>query len=79
MSATLDDYQWLVSDAAQPWLTRLQPELERLATPAMLQRLRKDLSAERVHLVVEQVELRQRAREKFSLADRMFFTRKGLE
>ena len=79
MSATLDDYQWLVSDAAQPWLTRLQPELEGLATPAMLKRLRKDLSAERVHLVVEQVELRQRAREKFSLADRMFFTRKGLE
>jgi hypothetical protein len=37
------------------------------------------LSAARAHLVVEQVELRERACDKFALAERMFFTRKGLE
>ncbi|HEX5105807.1 MAG TPA: class I SAM-dependent methyltransferase, partial [Pirellulaceae bacterium] len=42
-------------------------------------RLRKDLSAARAHLVVEQAELRERARDKFSAAEQMFFTRKGLE
>ncbi len=89
MPATLDDYRWLVSDAAQPWLQRVSEELGTGAcgsrsepqpvTPALVARLRKDLFAERAHLVIEQVELRQRAREKFSLANRMYFTRKGLE
>jgi hypothetical protein len=99
MPAALDDYHWLISDAAQPWLTRVREELsvcdpggigpggcgprsgpqQQRVTPALLQRIRKDLSTDRTHLVVEQVELRERAREKFSRADRMFFTRKGLE
>ena len=43
------------------------------------ERLRKDLSLQRAHLVVEQIELRRRAREKFSLAEKMYLTRKGLE
>ena len=80
MAATLDDYRWLVSGEAQPWLAQAGDELQHAGiSPRYLQRLRKDLSAERAHLVVEQVELRERAREKFSLADQMFFTRKGLE
>ncbi|MEX2114022.1 MAG: class I SAM-dependent methyltransferase [Pirellulales bacterium] len=41
--------------------------------------LRRELSAERTHLIVEQVELRRRARVKFSTAERMFFTRRALE
>src|SRR5262245_20406852 len=78
--ATLDDYRWLVSDAARPWLAQARDELQHAGlSPRYLQRLRQDLSAERAHLVVEQVEPRQRAREKFSQAERMFFTRKGLE
>jgi THUMP domain-like len=78
---TLDDYRWLVSDAAMPWLARARGELAEAGGPtaALVGRLRKDISAERAHLVVEQCELRARAREKFSGADRMFFTRKGLE
>jgi hypothetical protein len=74
----MEDYQWLVSDAAAPWLDRggcllrsktgSGGELAKLASA-----LRKDLSAERAHLVLEQVELRKRAAEKFSLAERMFF------
>jgi hypothetical protein len=84
VAATIDDYRWLVSEAAVPSLEHVGSvlpskagsgtELAKLATS-----LRKNLSAERAHLVVEQVELRQRAKEKFSLAERMFFTRKGLE
>src|SRR6266481_1872322 len=80
MAATIDDYRWLVSDAAAPWLTiarnaragyrglrsKAQPGA---AAVQLLTRLRKDLSAERAHLIIEQLELRQRAREKFSWAD----------
>jgi hypothetical protein len=77
---SLDDYRWLVSDAAAPWLEKVRADLsgESLG-PALVTRLRKDLSAARAHLVVEQVELRARAHEKFTHAQRMFFTRKGLE
>src|SRR6267142_2205170 len=79
VAMTLDDYRWLVSEATRPWLAMAREESSHGATVGLLLRLRKDLSAERAHLVVEQIELRRRAREKFSLADAMFFTRKGLE
>jgi hypothetical protein len=80
MRATLDDCRWLVSDAARPWLEICEQSDRgsggevRLAT-----RLRKDLSTERVHLVLEQAELRRRAMDKFARAGEMFFTRQGLE
>jgi hypothetical protein len=77
----LDDLRWLVSAAADPWLAQARQAL--VHSPgdiaALVQRLRKDLPAERARLVSEQAELRLAAREKFSLAERMFFTRKGLE
>jgi hypothetical protein len=76
MAAALGDYLWLTSDAARPWLEALRSETSSIASAA---RLRKDLSAERAHLVLEQVELRARAREKFAQAERMFFTRQALE
>jgi hypothetical protein len=81
LTGTLEDYRWLVSDSARPWLQRAREDLaaQRVPGVSLVNRLRKDLSAERAHLVVEQVDLRARAREKFSRADRMFFTRKGLE
>lgn len=73
----LDDYRWLASESAKPWLdlvrTDDRPTLQ-LATV-----LRKDLSAARAHLVLEQCELRRRAAEKFPQAKQMFFTRKALE
>ncbi len=77
----LDDYQWLVSDAAAPWLKGVRDEvaMSRGATAALVTRLRKELSVDRAHLLIEQAELRRRAREKFTEAERMFFTRKGLE
>lgn len=77
----MEDYRWLVSDAAGPWLQRASEELAiaRGPSPALLMRLRKDLTAERARLIVDQAALRRRAHEKFSLAERMYFTRKGLE
>jgi hypothetical protein len=81
LTADVDDYRWLVSEAAAPWLAIARAELApgELAEVARVSRLRRELSPERAHLVVEQAELRRRAREKFSLADQMYFTRKGLE
>lgn len=73
----LEDYRWLTSDAATAFLRRAAEfagPTTRLVTP-----LRKELSAERVHLVLEQVELRRRAAAKFQHAGEWFFTRKALE
>jgi hypothetical protein len=71
-----DDVSWLTSPAAERWLQAL-PNTP--ATAADIALLRRELSPARTHLVVEQVTLRQRARVKFSAADRMFFTARGLE
>lgn len=73
----IDDYRWLVSDEAIPWLERAASDATPLAV--RVSRLRRDLSAQRTHLVLEQAELRARARAKFAIPSRMFFTRKGLE
>lgn len=71
-----DDYRWLVSEAAKPWLALAAGES---ASVQLIQRLRKDLSAERAALVAEQADLRRRARHKFALAAEMFFTAQGFE
>jgi hypothetical protein len=79
--ATLDDYHWLTSDAALAWLALARERLPAGGFPplALVAELRKAMSPERAHLVLEQVELRERAKEKFARAEQMFFTRKGLE
>lgn len=73
----LDDYRWLLSDAAGLLLA----ELASSDSDALVQarRLRKDLPAQRVRLLLEQIELRRRGRAKFSHAERMFFTPLCLE
>lgn len=73
----LDDYRWLVGSEAATWLDQLAGGERSLLGRAA--RLRKSLSAERVHLLLQQVELRARARRKFAAADQMFFTPVGLE
>ncbi|HEY2881731.1 MAG TPA: hypothetical protein VGJ15_04845 [Pirellulales bacterium] len=83
----LDDYRWLLGPEAAAWLDRLA-RLEggqgtsKGGPPSLVQltqRMRGELSANRVHLLLEQTELRRRAAAKFPVAASMFFTRQGLE
>lgn len=76
-SSGVDDYRWLTGDEAADLLRDLAAQPQALHSAAA--RLRRQLSAARTHLLLEQVELRCRAAAKFRLADRMFFTRIGLE
>lgn len=73
----LDDYRWLVSPAADRLIN------DAIASPlsmlAQAKQLRKQVSTDRARLILEQADLRVRARAKFSAADRMLFTRTGLE
>lgn len=74
----LDDYHWLVGPEAAPLLADVAARREPLV--AATTRLRTQLTAERTHLVLEQVSLRAKAREKFlAAAEQMFFTPLGLE
>lgn len=77
IAASIDDFRWLTSGDAAPWLAlagSLSDSPLECAT-----RLRQELSAMRAALVQEQAELRRRAVRKFSAAPRMFFTARGLE
>jgi SAM-dependent methyltransferase len=75
--AELAEYEWLVGSEAAEILSELA--IRREAPLVAATRLRRGLSASRVHLVLEQAELRKRASAKFAYADRMYFTPKGLE
>lgn len=77
MKECLEDYRWLISADAAPWLARCQASP--LPTVAQVRQLRRELTAERTHLVLEQCELRRRAAPKFQAAGQMYFTRQGLE
>lgn len=78
MSApALEDVVWLTSDRARPFLERATNHQDSLSSLA--KSLRKDLNPQRTHLILEQAELRGRARVKFQHAERMFFTRQTLQ
>ncbi len=81
-SLQLDDCRWLVGPEAAPWLAEAEQLLHDCSAAGVVraaEKLRQTLSADRTHLVLEQVELRRRAKEKFPLAASMFFTPVGLE
>lgn len=74
------ELEWLTGPDAQRWLNDAgiwisegQPILR------VAKRLRKSLTAEQSAWVLDQAQLRIRARRKFSNADRMYFTRTALE
>lgn len=78
----LEDHHWLTSAETQPLLIELQQKLRAAGQQVdvrLAASLRKSHSATRTHLLLEQVELRSRARDKFADPSAMFFTRKGLE
>lgn len=72
-----EDYRWLMGEEAGRLLSTLACAAGDLLRDATA--LRRDYSTGRVHLLLEQVELRRRARAKFAEAERMFFTPVGLE
>lgn len=75
--AALSDWEWLTSDDAEPWLAQAASDSGSLTT--LTATLRRSLSAERAHLVLQQVALRARAVEKFPSAAKMFFTPRALQ
>jgi hypothetical protein len=77
---SLDDYCWLVDSAAEKWLNDAHSAvIDAVPLIQLATRLRKNLSAERAHLILQQIELRRKAEDKFPWARRMFFTPLGLE
>ena len=70
---SLADYRWLVSEQARPYLA--DATSSGVSLVALTKRLRAALSPERTHLVLEQVELRERARVKFSQPEKLFLQR----
>lgn len=75
-AAELDDYRWLVSDLARPWL-----EIAGAASNVfqLSNQLRRDLSPDRARIILEQSDLRKRAGVKFRRAAEMFFAKTALE
>ncbi|MCA9211074.1 MAG: hypothetical protein KDA55_22095, partial [Planctomycetales bacterium] len=73
---TFADYEWLIADEATELLGELAGQS---ATPKIVARLRRRHSPSQVHLLLEQIELRRRARAKFSRAAELYFTRTLLE
>lgn len=77
---TRDDFLWLMTDEAAPSLKKVQAAFEeRINAVRIAKALRKTTTATRSALVMEQAQLRVRARRKFTRASQMFFTRRGLE
>lgn len=70
-SASFDDIRWLVGPEGAELLAELHRARPSLAAAA--ERLKRRFPAERVHLALEQIELRRRAANKFPEAERMFF------
>lgn len=74
----LDDYRWLLSAHGQALLCQVQAD--QADELRLAEALRRQLSAARTHLLLEQRMLRRRAASKFpQLASQMFFTPRLLE
>ncbi|MCL4194973.1 MAG: hypothetical protein KJZ87_24750, partial [Thermoguttaceae bacterium] len=72
----LGDYRWLANQG-EAWIAMAA---ERSSSPlARAEWLRTQIPPQRARLVLEQVELRERARDKFPDASRHLYTRLGLE
>ncbi len=73
----LADIHWLTGNEARTLLAELADNTAPLHST--IAKLRRQHSATRTHLLVEQAELRRRATAKFTHPEEMFFTRVGLE
>lgn len=80
MTDSLPHYHWLASDDGSNTLdTATAMRAEGMSDLKIGEALRKHLEPERAALLLTQVDLRERAAEKFSRANEMLFTRPGLE
>jgi SAM-dependent methyltransferase len=76
----METHDWLVSPAADAHCLQASAALRRgESLVAVTRSLRKALTPEQTHAVLELIDLRHRGQEKFTSADRMFFTRVGLQ
>ena len=77
---TYDNFSWLTSASAEEHLRIAVKLFERNLNPLKTAKLlRKTITPPRAALVMEQAQLRIRARRKFDNADAMFFTGRSLE
>ena len=75
-----EDFRWLLGDSAQTLLVAAQEAfVDQVNAISIAKRLRKQTTAARAAMVMEQAQLRIRGREKFAFADQMYFTRRGFE
>jgi hypothetical protein len=77
LCSELADIEWLTGNEAGALLDELAEDSGPLHTAVA--RLRSQISPAQTHLLLEQVELRRRAAAKFTQAQKMLFTRRGLE
>ena len=76
----INEFQWLVSSEAAPLLSLAHGDFLAQLSPLKIAKvLRKSTTLTRAALIMEQAQLRIRAKSKFPLADQMFFTKRGLE
>jgi len=76
----INEFQWLVGSEAAALLSLAHEDFSAKLSPLKIAKnLRKSTTPTRAALIMEQAQLRIRAKSKFSLADQMFFTKRGLE
>ena len=76
----INEYRWLIDSEAASLLQLAQEDFTAKISPLKIAKnLRRSTTLTRAALVMEQAQLRIRAKSKFSLADKMFFTKRGLE
>ena len=75
-----DDYLWLMSEPAERLLRQAMDSFRSHDNVVRIARLlRQEISNSRAAIVMEQAQLRLRAKSKFPNAEAMFFTKRGLE
>lgn len=80
MSERFEDYQWLITPKAEPWLSETFGRRESGESFLRISKwLRKQFTPQRSALILELVQNRSRAIRKFERAEQMFFTRTALE
>lgn len=76
----LEDFHFLLTEEGQRYLDELgESPVSADSHLQLATKLREQVGSERAHAVLETAMLRHRAREKFSQAEKMYFTRVGLQ